>query len=120
VHATLDACAGTYNNLYNDPDGNNSRVLVIVSDSDGYDGWMIDMIEEPGSNIIMLAAFAVFISIMLLVGWQVMTAENGGIAQLTNYCNEKYGQGNWTLENGHSCTQPSLFSDCIECVAKVD
>ena len=77
------------------------------------------------SNLEILA-FVLFLVIAFAGGWQVMTVQNGAIAQLTKYCDDKYGINNYTLENGHSCIDKedlaSMFigmHDCITCVKKV-
>ena len=83
----------------------------------------IDMVElDPpimGSTGMTAIFFIVFVAVLVWVGWQVVTIDNGAIEQFTKYCDDQYGKDNWTLQNGYACPY-GIFHDCIECRAKVD
>ena len=44
--------------------------------------------------------FVIFVGIMVFVGWQVLTQQNGALDTLVKYCDNRYGANNWTLQNG--------------------
>lgn len=80
-----------------------------------------------GSHGMTAVFFIGFVAVTIFVGWQVMTAANWGMAQLTKYCDGKYGVGNYTISNGHTCTGredlESMFigmHDCFDCSPKVN
>lgn len=79
------------------------------------------MFLSPVEWLALLALFA-FVTFNIFIGWQIVMVENGAIEDLTQYCDGKFGAGNWRMQNGYAC-HGVLFGglhDCYECVNKTE